>query len=134
MRGPHLKASVVVCALAGGSAMASAHVGFKPRQVALAAHINVILSVPHGCDGSPTARLRMRLPKAVTGVRAQPKHGWTIALSGEGAAREVSWSGALPGSQTGEFALSLEIDASVKPGDVLYFPVVQECVDRKSVV
>ena len=126
---PHLflKLPVVVTALGMGSTMAAAHVGFTMRQVPLALTIDAVLRVPHGCNGSPTLRLRMRVPKAVTGVRAQPKEGWTITLTGEGAMREVAWSGALPASQTGDFAVSMDIDASVKPGEIVFFPLVQEC-------
>ena len=124
---PLLLSSVLVAAMAGASTMAAAHVGFTKRQAPLASTIDSILRVPHGCNGSPTVRLRMRLPKAVTGVRPQPKEGWTITQTGEGAAREVAWSGALPASQTGDFAVSMDIDASVKPGEIVFFPLVQEC-------
>ena len=124
---PLLLSSLLVAAMAGASTMAAAHVGFTKRQAPLASTIDSILRVPHGCNGSPTVRLRMRLPKAVTGVRPQPKEGWTITQTGEGAAREVAWSGALSAKETGSFALSMDIDASVKAGEVLYFPLVQEC-------
>ena len=124
---PILILPVVVAALGVGSTMAAAHVGFTMRQVPLALTIDAVLHVPHGCNGSPTLRLRMRVPKAVTGVRAKPKEGWTITLTGEGALREVKWSGALPASQTGDFAVSMDIDASVKPGEIVFFPLVQEC-------
>lgn len=127
MRGSHFKLLVSIAALAGASVSASAHVGFAKRQVPIAASIDSVLRVPHGCNGSPTVRLRMRLPKTVLAVRGKPKEGWTISQSGEGGAREIAWSGRLPAKQTGEFALSMDIDPSVKPGDVLYFPVVQEC-------
>ncbi|MDP2358851.1 MAG: DUF1775 domain-containing protein [Beijerinckiaceae bacterium] len=124
---PLLLSPFLYAALAGAGTMASAHVGFTKRQVPLASTIDSILRVPHGCNGSPTLRLRMRLPKAVTGFRPQPKEGWTITLSGEGATREVAWSGRLSATQTGSFAVSIDIDASVKPGQIVYFPVVQEC-------
>ena len=106
---------------------AAAHVGFVKRQVPLARTIESALSVPHGCDGSPTLRVRMRLPRAVLAVRPQPKQGWTISMTGEGNAREIAWAGRLPAHETGVFALAIDLDASVKAGDVLYFPVVQEC-------
>jgi uncharacterized protein YcnI len=118
---------ISLAALVAGSAAAQAHVGFKTRQVPVAATIDSVLRVPHGCNGSPTLRLRMRLPKAVLAIRGKPKDGWTITQAGEGGAREIAWSGVLPAKQTGEFPLSMDIDPSVKPGDVLYFPVVQEC-------
>ena len=109
------------------TAPASAHVGFAKRQVALAASLDLTLRVPHGCDGSPTLRLRMRIPRAVASVRPQPKEGWAIAQTGEGGAREVIWSGNLPDKQTGEFSFSITFEASAKVGDTIHFPVVQEC-------
>ena len=110
---------------AGGGA--SAHVGFVKRQVPAAPAMDLTLRVPHGCNGSPTVRLRMRVPKAVTAVRPAQKPGWTVAVSGEGASREIAWSGRLPATQTGEFSFSIDLDAAAKPGEVIYFPVVQEC-------
>ena len=106
---------------------AAAHVGFVKRQVELAGAIELTLRTPHGCNGSPTLRLRMRLPRAVTSARPQRKEGWTTSQSGEGGAREVIWSGRLPDKQTGLFALIIELDGSVKAGETLFFPVVQEC-------
>ena len=109
------------------AAPASAHVGFAKRQVALAPSLELTLRVPHGCEGSPTLRLRMRLPRAVVSVRPQPKEGWTVAQTGEGGAREVIWSGNLPDKQTGEFSFTMTLEASAKAGDTIHFPVVQEC-------
>jgi len=106
---------------------AAAHVGFVKRQVELAGAIELTLRTPHGCNGSPTLRLRMRLPRAVTSARPQNKEGWTISQSGEGGAREVIWSGRLPDKQTGLFPLTIELDGSAKAGETLFFPVVQEC-------
>ena len=104
-----------------------AHVGFAKRQVVLAPSVELTLRVPHGCDGSPTLRLRMRLPRAVASVSPQPKDGWTVAQTGEGGAREVIWSGNLPDKQTGAFSFTMTIEASAKAGDTIHFPVVQEC-------
>ncbi|MFN3890623.1 MAG: DUF1775 domain-containing protein [Beijerinckiaceae bacterium] len=106
---------------------AHAHVGFVKRQVPLAGSIDSILRVPHGCGGSATVRLRMRLPKQVTAVRTKGREGWSISVTVHNGAREIAWSGLLPARQTGEFGFAFDLDGSVKPGDVLYFPVVQEC-------
>jgi len=123
---PGLFLSLLVCGLLPASP-ASAHVGFAKRQVALAPSLELTLRVPHGCEGSPTLRLRMRLPRAVASVRPQPKEGWTVAQTGEGGAREVIWSGNLPDKQTGEFSFTMTLEASAKAGDTIHFPVVQEC-------
>lgn len=121
-------ASVAIGAgLAVAPAPVSAHVGFVKRQIPVATSIETHLRAPHGCNGSPTVRVRMRLPKAVTAARPHAKPGWSISTSGEGGAREVIWTGRLPANQTADFPIAFDLDASAKPGDVLYFPVVQEC-------
>lgn len=125
-RRPGLFLSLLPCCLLVASPVA-AHVGFIKRQVPLATSIDLTLRVPHGCEGSPTLRLRMRLPRAVASVRPQPKEGWTVAQSGEGGAREVIWSGNLPDKQTGEFSFAMTLEPAAKAGDTIHFPVVQEC-------
>lgn len=128
MGGRRLKSlPLLAFGLAVGATPASAHVAFVKRQVPLAATIESTLRVPHGCNGSPTLRLRMRLPKAVVAIRPQAKEGWSVSFSGAGGAREVAWSGHLPAGKTGEFSFAMDVDASVKPGDVLFLPLVQEC-------
>ena len=123
---PGLFLSLLPCCLLFAAPVA-AHVGFIKRQVPLAASMDLTLRVPHGCEGSPTLRLRMRVPRAVASVRPQPKEGWTVAQSGEGGAREVIWSGNLPDKQTGEFSFTITFDATAKAGDTIHFPIVQEC-------
>ena len=125
-RRPGLFLSLLSCCLLVASPVA-AHVGFIKRQVALATSIDLTLRVPHGCEGSPTLRLRMRIPRAVASVRPQPKEGWSVAQTGEGGAREVIWSGGLPDKQTGEFSFAITLDAAAKAGDTIHFPIVQEC-------
>lgn len=119
-------------ALAAGASclMASqalAHVSFVKRRAPVGTLIETALRVPHGCDGSPTLRVRMRLPAAVASVRAREKAGWSASLRVQGEAREIAWSGLLPAGQAGEFPVTIELAPSVKAGDVLFFPVVQEC-------
>ena len=43
--------------------------------------------------------------------------------------REVSWRGSLSDDNYDEFVISAYITDQVRPGSVLYFPVVQECGD-----
>ncbi len=106
---------------------ACAHVSFANRQVPLAPTIDATLRIPHGCNGSPTVRLRMRIPAAVTAIRPAAKDGWTIAQSGQGTTRDIAWSGRLPDKQRGEFHFVMDLESSVQPGQVIHFPVVQEC-------
>jgi uncharacterized protein YcnI len=120
---------------------AAAHVGLEPRQAQADTNQKVQLRVGHGCKGSPTVRVRVRLPEGVSGVRAQPKPGWKLDIKRVKLAKplddghggqitetvgEVEWSGGtLPDEQFDEFALIMRLPD--RPGITLYFPVVQEC-------
>jgi uncharacterized protein YcnI len=134
-----------VCAAAAGvlfSSSAFGHITLETSQATADSYYKLVLKVPHGCAGSPTVRLRVRIPDGVTGVKLQPKPGWKHAAikgklpvpfdDGHGnkiteGVREASWSGGrLLDDEYDEFAMQVKLPD--KPGAVLYFPVVQECV------
>jgi len=132
-------ATLVTAALFG--AAAHAHVTLEKASAPAGASYKAVLRVPHGCEGSATIRLRVRIPDGVLNVKPQPKPGWTIASVREKLAkpamlghgrevtetiREVSWSGGrLPDDYYDEFAFRIELPDT--PGKTIYFPVVQEC-------
>ena len=150
-RGPNLAASIThtsflgaVCCLAATMAFtpfAQAHVSLEKREATASTNEKLVLRVPHGCDGSPTVTLRVRIPDGVTNVKPQPKPGWQLttikgkltapATGDHGQAvgetvREVQWSGGrLEDAHFDEFAFRAALPN--QPGAVLYFPVVQEC-------
>ena len=101
-----------------------------------------MLRVPHGCEGSATTAIRIRLPDGVIGVKPMPKPGWTLETSSgkypraytlrgakvsEGVT-EVSWSGGkLPDAFYDEFVFTGAIAEELEPGKAIYFPVMQQC-------
>lgn len=135
-----MKAAIVVmaCALAFPAA---AHVTLEQRQAPADSYYKASLRVTHGCKGSPTVRVRVRMPEGVTGVRAQPKSAWKLDITRVKLAKplddghggqitetvgEVTWSGGtLPDEYFDEFALIMRLPD--RPGTTLYFPVVQDC-------
>ena len=135
-----MKTAIVslACAL---SFPAAAHVTLDQRQAPADSYYKASLRVTHGCKGSPTVRVRVRLPEGVSGARPQPKAGWKVDITrvklptplddGHGGkitetVGEVSWSGAmLPDEFFDEFALIMRLPD--RPGATLHFPVVQEC-------
>lgn len=135
-----MKTAIVslACAL---SFPAAAHVTLDQRQAPADSYYKASLRVTHGCKGSPTVRVRVRLPEGVSGARPQPKAGWKVDITrvklttplddGHGGKitetiGEVSWSGAmLPDEFFDEFALIMRLPD--RPGATLHFPVVQEC-------
>ena len=122
------------------SPRACAHVTVDPKS-ALAGHYEkLVFRVPHGCDGSPTVRLTVRIPEGVVSVKPQVHPGWKITtktakyskpiqLHGkeiqEGVV-EVTWAGGpLPDAFMDEFGMSVKLPDL--PGHKLAFPAIQKC-------
>ncbi len=124
-----LTASLAVAVhIAAGPALA--HVKLEIRVAAAGARYSGVLLVPHGCKGSPTIRLRVRIPAGVSNVKIEFSNGWTAQLSpgpAEGGTQEMIWTGRLPDKQVGRFAFSAYIDSALPPGRRLYLPVIQDC-------
>jgi uncharacterized protein YcnI len=56
--------------------LAAAHVTLEQGEAPADSYHKAVLQVPHGGNGSPTRRLRVRIPDGVTSVKRQPKTGW----------------------------------------------------------
>src|SRR5262249_9663426 len=120
---------------------AFAHVTLEGREAATDSYYKAVFTVPHGCDGSPTRSVRVRIPDGVSGVKPQARQGWKLSTTkakyekpiddGHGGkitegVREVAWSGgSLPDDQFEEFKIQMKLPDA--PNTTLYFPVVQEC-------
>ena len=101
---------------------AFAHVTLAPKEAQAGSDAEIAFNVPHGCDGSATTALRIKVPDSVTTFKPQPKAGWTVDVK----PGEVGWSGGrLPDKVTEAFRLQAVLPAN--SGATLYFPVVQEC-------
>lgn len=120
----------------------SAHVTLEAREAPADSYYKAVFSVPHGCEGSPTTRVRIRMPDVVTGVKPQPHTGWELStvktkldkpIAGDHGATitevvsEVVWSGGkLLDEHFDQFVMQVKLP-NAAAGTVLYFPVVQEC-------
>jgi len=121
---------------------ALAHVTLEVPQAPVGASYKAVLRVGHGCDGSTTTAIRVRLPEGVINVKPMPKPGWkldtvtgkyprTYTLRGakvsEGVT-EIAWSGGkLADAHYDEFVFTSVIAEELQAGRTIYFPVVQEC-------
>lgn len=120
---------------------AQAHITLQNRQAAVGSYYKAILQVPHGCQGADTNEIRVRIPDGVLAVKPRPKTGWTLKLT-EGqyahpqalhgaqvdhGVREIDWTGDLPDKYYDEFTFVAYLSTTLKPGEKLYFPVVQQC-------
>ena len=130
------------CAAALLSSAAVAHISLETKQAPIDSPYKAVFTVPHGCSGSPTIKIRVQIPEGVIAVKPMPKAGWSVdVVEGKYAseydyhgnkitsgAKEVAWSGGrLPDHNYDEFVISTYLTGSLKPNTVLYFPVVQEC-------
>lgn len=122
---------------------AFAHTTLEQRQAAAGSWYKAVLQVSHGCKGSPTTAIRVRIPEGVTSAKPQPKPGWKLAVklaklpqpvdAGHGrtiteVVSEIAWTGgALADSEFDEFRIMLKLPE--RAGTTLYIPVVQECRD-----
>src|SRR5688500_8641183 len=111
----------MMSALAGSAA---AHVTVNPDEAAAGSWFRAALRISHGCEGSPTVAVRVKLPDGVFSVKPQVKPGWTIEIKtrmleqpAEGlhgvvteVVDEIAWRGGpLPDAYFDEFGLSMKL-------------------------
>ncbi len=133
--------AALMAALVMFAVPANAHVTANPNQGAANSYFQTSLRIGHGCSGSPTVAVRVKLPDGISSVRPQMKAGWAIEIkmrkldkpvdAGHGrmvseVVDEVIWrGGSLPDAYYDDFGLVVRLPE--KAGTTLYFPVVQEC-------
>jgi uncharacterized protein YcnI len=136
-----LRAAALAALAALAAVSAHAHVLAEPDEGAAGAYLRSAFRVTHGCKGSPTVAVTIRLPPEVIQAKPMPKPGWTVDIktraldqpvdSGHGfqirqAVTEVTWRGGhLDNAHFDEFVLSLRLPQ--KPGVTLYFATLQTC-------
>ncbi len=116
---------------------AQAHIVLDIAEAPSRGFVRAAIRVSHGC-GESTKAVHMLVPEGVTGIKPQPKPGWTIELvpaepAGPGheaseALREIIWRGDLPNAYYDEFVVFLRMPDAA-PGSTVWFPFVQECED-----
>ena len=124
------------------SVPAFAHITLENPQAEIGRSYKAVLRVPHGCNGSATVAIKVRIPEGFTDVKPMPKAGWKLDVmrgkyekpaSVRGTAvsegvTEVDWSGGnLPDAYYDEFVLTGFVGEEAQAGETLYFRVVQEC-------
>ena len=119
---------VVVLCLASSAAVlgfatpASAHIDPDPTEAQAGSAVSIGFTVEHGCEGSPTVQLDMRLPEGVTDASPDAVDGWEGSIDGD----VVTFAGGpLPDDVEGTFAVSMTLPPT--PDVTIYFPFVQRC-------
>jgi periplasmic copper chaperone A len=67
---------IALLSAAGALALSSAalaHVALEQKEAPIGASYKAVLRVPHGCDGSATQALRVRIPDGYLNVKPMPK-------------------------------------------------------------
>jgi uncharacterized protein YcnI len=136
------KKSILAAAVVLVTSPALAHVSLETKQATVGSNYKAVFTVPHGCAGSATIKVRVQIPEGVVGVKPMPKAGWNLeTVKGKYAAeydyhgsklsegvKEVAWSGGkLTDDNYDEFVITTYLTDGLKPNSTLYFPVVQEC-------
>jgi periplasmic copper chaperone A len=123
------------------SGAASAHVTANPGEAPSDGYATIAFQVPHGCEESPTTKVRIKIPPSVPSVTPAVHPLWTVAtkqgkkdeveLHGEKITRGVSEviytaKQPLPPDRLDSLPISMKFPAGDE-GDSVYFPVVQKC-------
>jgi periplasmic copper chaperone A len=104
-----------------GAGIAEAHIETDPPAVAAGSAASVGFNVEHGCDGSNTTELQIKIPDGVTDAVPVDKPGWTSAVAGDA----VTFSGGDLDATTPD-TFQIAFTAPAGPGTI-YFPIVQTC-------
>jgi periplasmic copper chaperone A len=115
--------STAVLAVSGA---ASAHIDPDPARAQAGSRLTVGFTVEHGCSGSPTVQLDMRLPEGVTDPVPEPPDGWDGSVATVDGDMIVTFAGGrLPDDVEGTFSVTMTLPPA--PDSTIYFPFVQRC-------
>ncbi len=123
---------------------AGAHISTQDSEGPAGGNLTTAFKLPHGCDGSPTNKVELKIADGVTSVKGQPVAGWTLTtttrpvdppLQTEGGeltetTDTLTWTAeagnALPDDQLQMFWVSMKLPEG-DPGTQVAFPIVQTC-------
>lgn len=135
----------ILCLIAACAAALSAraHVGLDQPEGTAGASYKAVLRITHGCQGTPTHTVTVRVPAGLRGARPMPKAGWALTVRKEPLAEpydshgrrvtedvvEVRWAARsreawLDNAHFDEFVLLGQLPAA--PG-TLWIKVRQDC-------
>ncbi len=111
--------------LAAGSP-ASAHIDPDPVDAQAGSRLTVGFTVEHGCEGSPTVQLDMRLPEGVVDPVTELVDGWDGSVETVDGETIVTFAGG-PMADDVEGTFSVTMTLPPTPDATIYFPFVQRC-------
>ena len=133
--------AVAFAALALLPVLARAHIMADPAEGKAKEYLRTAFRVTHGCKGSPTIAVTIRMPDGVLSAKPMPKPGWTVDIKTRpldrpvpgqhgfdirNAVTEVTWQGGkVENAQFDEFVVMVGLPD--RAGETLYFPTTQTC-------
>ena len=57
---------------------AFAHATLETQEAPVNSTYKGVMRVPHGCQGSPTLKVRVQIPEGVIAIKPMPKAGWQL--------------------------------------------------------
>ena len=120
---------------------AGAHISPQDPEAPAGSYFTTAFKVGHGCDGSPTTKVAIKMGDGVTSVKPQPVPGWNLTtttrqldppIDNHGTkitetVDEVIWEGGpLPDDELQMFWISMKLPEG-EAGTAVEFPVVQTC-------
>ena len=134
--------SLLACACFLAAASSMAHVVLQDPAAAAGVSYRAAFQIGHGCDGSATTAIRVRIPAGFQGAKPMPKAGWTLRTTMAHLSKpytshgvtvsedvtEISWTAnspetALPDAWFDEFVLR----GTPAVAGPLWFKVLQSC-------
>jgi uncharacterized protein YcnI len=134
-------AGLLIAAIA--AAPASAHVTITPDDTAAGAFTVLTVSVPHGCEGSPTTGITIQIPEQILSVTPTILSGWQVQKQmtqldtpvedahGNSITERVGqvvYTTDQPLADGYRAAMELSLQLPETAGETLTFPVIQKCV------
>lgn len=140
--------NIALCAAVTVAVPAFSHISLAEGQAPAGSTYKAVFGVGHGCAGSATTGLEVRLPPGFQGAKPMPKAGWTVSTQLGQLARPydshgkrvtedvtlVSWraanqEAALADAHYDEFVLRGKLPAEAGP---LWFKVLQTCASGRN--
>lgn len=134
---------LAACVMSCWAMATSSHVVLQDPAAAAGGSYRAAFQIGHGCNGTATTLVRVRIPEGFQGAKPMPKAGWTLRTRVAQLAKpylshgqtvtedvaEVSWTAnstgsALPDAWFDEFVLRGTTPLEAGP---LWFPVLQGC-------
>lgn len=133
---------ILLLAFSVFSAPAFAHVTANPDHGKAGSYFETSFRVSHGCEGSDTIEVSVKMPEGMIVAKPQAKAGWNIEIkkskldkpvpAGHGRMAdeqvdEIVWrGGSLPNDQYDSFGVLMKLPEDA--GKKIWFPVTQKCI------